>query len=172
MMKTLICGSGGRIGSALMKSIEGAIGVDLPEHDLRIWDGAWREKFVGVDRVINAAGTAAPYHSYDKHLESVVIAMNILRACADAKVVEVVLSSSTWADRHISDGRDQTFETQAYGAAKRAVNEMAEHYPGRVKIVKVGWYTGSPASMSPDAPAWLEPLHWSTSRLIKEYIGS
>lgn len=170
-MKTLICGSNGKIGSALMSSIDGAVGIDRPEHDLRIWDGAWRDQFSGVDRVINAAGNAAPYYPYQTHLDSVVIAMNVLRACADAKVAEVVLSSSTWADRHISDKREQTFETLAYGAAKRAVNEMAEHYPGKVKIVNVGWFTGGPREMSADAPDWIMPLHWDKARLLREYLG-
>jgi nucleoside-diphosphate-sugar epimerase len=165
MGHAVVFGANGKIGSALCAHLHDAIKIDLPEHDLRVF-GDWQKHLVGAEVVYCCAGCADPQATFTTHAESTAIATNAIFASLQAGVKRIFFASSSWAARCFPDGRPETENTRAYGAAKRQVEFLAIEYP-QVKMIRVGWYTGTPEC--PPGDEWKTRLWWDTPRLLRAF---
>lgn len=163
-MKSIVTGSKGRIGSLLMRHATDPIGLDLPEFDLSK-DG-WAHLFEGVDIVYHCAGCAEPTADAEQHVESLIIAANVAAAVIRNRVPKIYFCGSSWGSP-ITDDRPQTGNTKDYGAAKRAIKELASMNAFDGTYVEIGWYTGAP--MPFDCPEWLKVLYWNDEDVIKAF---
>jgi len=162
----LVIGCDGRIGSLIYNTLkqrgEKVMGLLGGPAAFVKWEPA-------PEIVYLCAGNADPSAAFQEHLETVELAAHVLKWCASAgvKTVKTVyLCGSSWADP-ITDGREQTANTFAYGAAKRAVREMVAAYPRSAKCIRLGWY---PAKPCPDvAPEWLKREYWTESDVLRAF---
>lgn len=165
-MKDVVIGHKGKIGSVLFSALPLAVGIDLPEHDLRSF-GPWASMLYGAKSVYVCAGNPNPEAGFSKHVESLAIAENAIMAALAAEVSIIYFCSSTWAEDSVDDGRIHTAQSQMYGATKRHIEAMAERIP-QLKCIRVGWFDGN-ESPPGSAPEWMKRLHWPSSTLLNAF---
>ncbi|MCM2470945.1 NAD-dependent epimerase/dehydratase family protein [Agrobacterium vitis] len=160
---SIIFGCNGRIGSLLFHTLraqgETVFGID---GSLDIPFSLLTTPAV----VYHCAGNADPNAAIEQHVHTVTLAKRVLSWCAEAKVPKVYLCGSSWADP-ITDDREQNERTAAYGAAKRAIRDMAATYPGDARYVRLGWYPATP--MPDDAPDWLKREYWTAQDVLRAF---
>ncbi|MGV1823304.1 NAD-dependent epimerase/dehydratase family protein [Agrobacterium vitis] len=146
---SVIFGVDGRIGSLLQSAI-----TARGESTVGVFGAISTQIYFGdsvPDVVYICAGNSDPNAALEEHQTTIDIATHILSQCAERGVPKVYLCGSSWADP-ITDDREQNERTAAYGAAKRAIRDMAATYPGDAHYVRLGWYPATP--MPDDAPDW------------------
>lgn len=161
-MKTFITGSRGRVGSALMRSIPQAIGLDKPDVDLSAPVATNPFGDIGeTDAVIHCAANGNPEQSFGSAQANLRIDLNVLDLCVRAGVRRFVYASSLWAEP------DEVFHPTFYGFAKRSFIEVARRAPIEFRPVVVRWFCSD--EVVAQAPAWVQPYRMSEADLVAAF---
>lgn len=110
----LITGASGGIGRAIQARHPYAIGIDLPQGDLRY---AQLSLPRNIETVVHLAGSLA--EDIDTASDNLIISMNVLKACRDSSVKRLIWASSVRAQEELIG-----FDVSYYGRAKAAQESM------------------------------------------------
>ncbi len=151
----LITGARGRIGSALARHWHDRAPVlmDREDGDLTRYMSVWADRFAGIRTVVHLAADPDPASPFESAAAANIEAtLNVLRACLEHDVEQVIYASSVWADY-------QTWrlapKTTWYAASKMAgealVRAWADQADRPAVCLRFGYFDPEALDVSPAA---------------------